>query len=89
MQFFHHPGDDTLTIKNSVTWEFCFEDKENLTSWLIHLIQHAADHRRWKQAATEKMEVLEPKHVAREATLRKPYKRTRSKLVLLYNDHGN
>ncbi len=47
-------GDDVLSLTTSGrAWRFRFpaEDKENMHRWLVHLIQHAADHRRWKQAA--------------------------------------
>lgn len=45
-------GNGTLTITNgSISHIFLFEDKENLHHWLVHLYQHAADHRRWKQVA--------------------------------------
>lgn len=75
-----------MTLNNtSKTWEFYFEDKENLHVWLIHLIQHAADHRRWKQVAEEKMEVFSPKA---EEIVKRSVKRTKSKLVLLYNETG-
>lgn len=77
-------GDDILSIANKkIRWEFVFEDKENLHNWLIHLIQHAQDHRRWKQAAEQRMLVYSPQNVTVQ---RRPFKRTRSKLVMLYND---
>jgi hypothetical protein len=84
-------GHDTLTIINrKIPFEFHFEDKENLHNWLVHLIQHAADHRRWKEAASTRMEVLSPKNMLEGApTMGRPLKRTRSKLVMLYNEAGN
>lgn len=106
--------------------------KDEYDSWLVHLLQHAADHRRWKVAATSKMELYSPgatnkksasslvhwnidppayqpearperdgpfqfprmssfnpssaKRQKREA--KKSFRRTRSKLVLLYNETG-
>ncbi len=130
------------------TWELsfpveqsCSSSKENSNpgsqssydSWLVHLLQHAADHRRWKSVATNKMDVYSPgggnrnktssssliswnleptpssfvkpekevtfqfprmssfnpssaKRQKREA--KKSFRRTRSKLVLLYNQTG-
>ena len=81
---------DTLTIANSekLQWRFHFEDKENLYHWFVHLVQHANDHRRWKHAATERMEVLSPKNVARDPTMR-TMTRTRSKLMRLYDQIGH
>ena len=63
--------------------EFLCPTKENKVMWLAHLYQHACDQKRWKMAATHKMEVLSPDagpSVARNMG------RTRSKLVLLYNE---
>ena len=122
-------GDDTITITNSIseddsdyktskTWQLVFSgDKENKENWVIHLLQHAADHRRWKKAATTKMEVFSPAKamtkdrstsslgnneplyervtfktntLTRKATVKKTksFKRTRSKLALIYNQTG-
>ena len=125
-------GDDTITItnsmdeeandfksSNSMTWKLIFDgDKENKENWVIHLLQHAADHRRWKKAATTKMEILSPAKamakdrstsslgnneplyervtlktntLTRRATVKKTksFKRTRSKLALIYNQTGD
>jgi len=63
--------------------EFMCPTKENKTMWLSHLYQHACDMKRWKMAARDKMEILSPDSgpaVARSMG------RTRSKLVLLYNE---
>ena len=63
--------------------EFQCPTKENKVMWLAHLYQHACDQKRRKMAATHKMEVLSPDagpSVARNMG------RTRSKLVLLYNE---
>ena len=72
---------------NKFRWEFKFDDEERMKNWFMHLSQHAADHRRWKQAATKKMEVLDPDDLNGHVT--KTFNRTRSKLVLLYNNIGN
>lgn len=83
-------GDHTLTVTNKkIPFEFDFEDKDNLHKWLVHLIQHAADHRRWKGAATTRMEVLSPRNEERTMALSRPMKRTRSNLVMMYNEAGN
>ena len=83
-------GDRSLTVTNKkIPFEFDFEDKENLHKWLVHLIQHAADHRRWKGAATTRMEVLSPRNEERTMALSRPLKRTRSNLVMMYNEAGN
>ena len=83
-------GDHTLIVINKkIPFEFDFEDKENLHKWLVHLLQHAADHRRWKGAATTRMEVLSPRNEERTMTLSRPMKRTRSNLVMMYNEAGN
>ena len=83
--FASFPSDDRyLSITNKkISWLFTFEDKEQLHNWLVHLIQHAADHRSWKQAASRRMRVLSPQAVQTE---KRTFKRTRSKLVMLYND---
>ena len=102
----------------SKTWHLVFDgDKENKEKWVIHLLQHAADHRRWKKAATTKMEVFSPAKamikdrstsslgnneplyervtlkthtLTRKATVKKTksFKRTRSKLALIYKQTG-
>ena len=102
----------------SKTWQLVFEgDKENKENWVIHLLQHAADHRRWKKAAITKMEVFSPAKamikdrstsslgkneplyervtlktntLTRKATVKKTksFKRTRSKLALIYKQTG-
>ena len=56
LTFLHlNTGDDVLSLTTcAASWRFRFEDKENLHRWLIHLIQHAADHRRWKQVAEKR-----------------------------------
>jgi hypothetical protein len=75
-----------LVVANaSVCWEFFFEDKENLHLWLVHLLQHAGDHRRWKTAAVERMQILSPQH---DQDASKRMRRTRSKLMLLYDQAG-
>ena len=92
-------------------------EKENKENWVIHLLQHAADHRRWKKVAVQKMEVFSPAKgiqkdrstsslgnneplyervtfktsaLTRNATVKKTksFKRTRSKLALIYNQTG-
>ena len=125
-------GNDTITItnsmdedgndfksSNSMTWHLVFDgDKENKENWVIHLLQHAADHRRWKKAAITKMEIFSPAKglakdrstsslgnneplyervtlktntLTRRATVKKTksFKRTRSKLALIYNQTGD
>jgi hypothetical protein len=65
------------------------------------LLQHAADHRRWKIAATAKLQlgslaevdVHEADPQAQSKGPKRPrytksFKRTRSKLVMLYNQAG-
>jgi len=50
-------SDDTLLLhheEENKSWTFYFEDKENLHHWLVHLMQHAGDHRRWKDVATKR-----------------------------------
>ena len=93
-------------------------DKENKEAWVIHLLQHAADHRRWKKAAIAKMEIFSPAKgmkkdrsasslgnneplyeritfktntLTRKATVKKTksFKRTKSKLALIYNQTGD
>jgi len=77
---------DFFTVENygEGMIEFKCEDKEKKVMWLAHLYQHACDHKRWKSASQEKMEVLSPdtKPVVRTKSMC----RTRSKLVLLYNE---
>ena len=51
----------------------------------IKLFQHACDHKRWKSASQERMEVLSPAHVPINRT-KSMMTRTRSKLVLMYNE---
>jgi len=63
--------------------EFLCPTKENKVMWLAHLYQHACDQRRWRQAAKHKMEVLSPDI---RPSLARSTGRTRSKLVLLYNE---
>ncbi len=71
------------------------------------LLQHAADHRRWKMAALTKMALgtlseteMIPKDFSDQTTTTskarpkrprytKSFKRTRSKLVMLYNQAGD
>lgn len=60
------------------------ESKEDKVMWLAHLYQHACDHKRWKLASQQKMEVLSPDTVPVQRS--KSMYRTRSKLVLLYNE---
>ena len=78
-----------LTITNeNCTWKVDFEQK----SWLMALLQHAADHRRWKIAATKKLNLGSRAEISQNASKRprytKSFKRTRSKLVMLYNETG-
>ena len=63
--------------------EFLCPTKESKVMWLAHLYQHACDQRRWKQAAQHKMEVLSPDM---KPSLARSVGRTRSKLVLMYNE---
>ena len=124
-------GDDTITVTNtnneddydykkssSKTWQLIFvDDKENKENWAIYLLQHAADHRRWKKAAIARMEIFSPAKgtkkdrstsslgnneplyeritlktntLTRKATVKKTksFKRTKSKLTLIYNQTG-
>jgi len=76
---------NVFTVENygETKVEFLCPTKENKVMWLSHLYQHACDQKRWKMAAQDKMEVLSPDagpSVARSMG------RTRSKLVLLYNE---
>jgi len=63
--------------------EFMCPTKENKVMWLAHLYQHACDQKRWKMAALNKMEVLSPDS---GPAVSRAIGRTRSKLVLLYNE---
>ena len=84
-------GKDTLTITNrGRPWTFVFEEEENLHHWLVHLLQHAADHRRWKQAAVERMTVYSPTKATQsgESSGSRTMKRTKSHLVRIYNQAG-
>jgi len=63
--------------------EFLCPTKESKVMWLAHLYQHACDQRRWRQAAKDKMEVLSPDT---RPGLARSVGRTRSKLVLMYNE---
>jgi len=63
--------------------EFKCATKEDKVMWLAHLYQHACDHKRWKSASQQKMEVLSPDT---KPIRTKSMCRTRSKLVLLYNE---
>jgi len=63
--------------------EFLCPTKENKVMWLATLYQHACDQKRWRQAATHKMEVLSPDT---GPAIARSIGRTRSKLVLLYNE---
>lgn len=63
--------------------EFMCPTKENKVMWLAHLYQHACDQKRWKMAAVNKMEVLSPDS---GPAVSRAIGRTRSKLVLLYNE---
>lgn len=76
---------DTFTLENygEEVVEFKCPTKEKKAMWLAHLYQHACDQRRWRQAATEKMEVFSPD--TRPANPR-TVGRTRSKLLLHYNE---
>jgi len=77
---------DTFTVENYGEGIILFkcESREDKVMWLAHLYQHACDHKRWKAASQKKMEVLSPdtKPVQRSKSIC----RTRSKLVLLYNE---
>ncbi len=46
-------GDDVIKLaeEGGKELEFRFEEEGDKHRWLVHLIQHAADHRRWKQVA--------------------------------------
>jgi len=123
--------------KSGKTWELVFDDKETKDKYLVHLFQHAADHRRWKRAALTKMALMSKSRASatniagnswlgnernvplyesivtkkkrrmatlkRSATMKRPaatltrsatikqaksFKRTRSKLALVYNQTG-
>jgi len=63
--------------------EFKCPTKESKVMWLAHLYQHACDQKRWRQAAQHKMEVLSPDM---RPSLARSVGRTRSKLVLMYNE---
>lgn len=59
------------------------------------LLQHAADHRRWKTASTQKLTLgsrsevdLSSNKASKKPRYTKSFKRTRSKLVMLYNETG-
>ena len=60
------------------------------------LLQHAADHRRWKIAASKRLplgalneiRVSERGQIRKRARYTKSFKRTRSKLFMLYNQAG-
>ncbi len=75
--------DDVDAKACGLSWRFHFEDKENLHRWLVLLLQHASDHRRWKQVAESRMDVYSPR--TEDNGEGRAMKRTRSKLVLLYN----
>ncbi|XP_023347091.1 rhotekin-2 [Eurytemora carolleeae] len=76
---------DIFTVENygDGIIEFKCENKEMKVMWLAHLYQHACDHKRWKLASQQKMEVLSPDT---KPIRTKSMCRTRSKLVLLYNE---
>jgi len=80
-------GGEIFTIENygEGVIEFKCDTKENKVMWLAHLYQHACDHKRWKSASQERMEVLSPdaKPINRTKSM---MTRTRSKLVLMYNE---
>ncbi len=60
----------------------------------MSLLQHAADHRRWKGAASKKMKLGSIRDLevstnpSKKSKYTKSFKRTRSKLVMLYNETG-
>ena len=71
--------------------------------WSTALMQHAADHRRWKIAATKRLALgslaevdlysstndsEQPSRSHKKPRYTKSFKRTRSKLVILYNQAG-
>ena len=67
--------------------------------WSTALMQHAADHRRWKNAASKKLVLgslvgvdtySDPndQRTSKRPRYTKSFKRTRSKLVMLYNQAG-
>ena len=73
--------------------------------WSTALMQHAADHRRWKTAATKRLTLgslaevdlypsggandsEQPSRSHKKPRYTKSFKRTRSKLVILYNQAG-
>lgn len=78
--------EETFSIENigEEPAEFKCVDKENKVMWLAHLYQHACDHRRWRQAAQTKMEILSPD--CKPISASRSINRTRSKLFLLYNE---
>jgi hypothetical protein len=53
------------------------------SSTVALFLQHACDHKRWKVASQQKMEILSPDTKPNTA---RAIGRTRSKLVLLYNE---
>eukprot|EP00092_Neocalanus_flemingeri_P084481 GFUD01106138.1.p1 GENE.GFUD01106138.1~~GFUD01106138.1.p1 ORF type:complete len:462 (+),score=154.09 GFUD01106138.1:110-1495(+) len=76
---------NTFTVENygEGKVEFLCPTKESKVMWLAHLYQHACDQRRWRQAAVHKMEVLSPDT---RPSLARSQGKTRSKLVLMYNE---
>jgi len=86
-------SEDCITITNgSCTW-IVNPEKDVKQKWLMNLLQHAADHRRWKTAALKKLALgslseIDTKNTAKKPRYTKSFKRTRSKLHMLYNETG-
>ena len=90
--------DSAISITNEAsTWTIEPELSEDKSRWLMALFQHAADHRRWKVAATQKLPLGASNEVNLSETVAqsrkrpryaKSFKRTRSKLFMLYNQAG-
>jgi len=131
-------GSNSITLTNKLsedqptkTWELVFDESDHESQelkekFLVHMFQHAADHRRWKRAAQIKMTLLPSKscggsvikstsslgdetvplyesivttkkrtvkntvNLKRRETVKKAksFKRTKSKLALIYNQTG-
>lgn len=90
--------DSSVSITNETeTWIIQLESSDHKDKWLMCLLQHAADHRRWKIAASKRLPLgaLNEIRVSdrgqvqkRPAKYTKSFKRTRSKLFMLYNQAG-
>ena len=90
--------DSVISITNETnTWTLDPERSEDKSRWLMALLQHAADHRRWKIAASQKLPLGASSEVdlaengqqsRKRPRYTKSFKRTRSKLFMLYNQAG-